>query len=219
MAEEIKEESGSSCSTRREEVFNSITHGIGTVLSIAGLVFLTVFAVLKGNIWHIVSFTLFGSSLVILYLSSTLFHSVTKRNIKNIFARFDHSAIFFLIAGTYTPFALTVIRGPLGWTLLGIIWGLAVAGIVIRSIYLVKFKKLMVWIYLAMGWLFLIAVVPIVRNLPDVSVAFLFTGGACYSAGIIFYKWKKLRYAHGIWHIFVMGGSIMHYFSVLHSLI
>ena len=204
--------------TYPEEIFNTITHGIGTLLSIAGLVILTVFAVLRGSAWHVVSFTIFGSSLVILYLSSTLYHSFTKKNIKNIFARFDHSAIFFLIAGTYTPFVLTTIRGPLGWTLFGLIWGIAIPGIVIRSIYLTRYRKLMVWIYLAMGWMFLIAIVPIIKNLPASSIAFLFIGGGCYSAGIIFYIWRQLKYAHGIWHLFVMAGSIMHFFSVLYSL-
>lgn len=204
--------------TYPEEIFNTITHGIGTLLSIAGLVILTVFAALRGNVWHVVSYTIFGSSLVILYLSSTLYHSFTKKNIKNIFARFDHSAIFLLIAGTYTPFVLTVIRGPLGWTLFGLIWGLAIMGIVIRSIYLTRYRKLMVWIYLAMGWMFLIAIVPIIKNLPASSITFLFIGGGCYSAGIIFYIWRQLKYAHGIWHLFVMAGSIMHFFSVLYSL-
>jgi len=204
--------------TYQEEIFNTITHGIGTLLSIAGLVILTVFAALRGSAWHVASFTIFGSSLVILYLSSTLYHSFTKKNIKNIFARFDHSAIFFLIAGTYTPFVLTTIRGPLGWTLFGLIWGIAILGIVIRSIYLTRYRKLMVWIYLAMGWMFLIAIVPIIKNLPASSIAFLFIGGGCYSAGIIFYIWRQLKYAHGIWHLFVMAGSIMHFFSVLYSL-
>jgi hemolysin III len=204
--------------TYPEEIINSITHGIGTLLSIAGLVILTVFAALRGNAWHVVSFTIFGTSLVILYLSSTLYHSFREKNIKNIFARFDHSAIFLLIAGTYTPFVLTVIRGPLGWTLFGLIWGFAILGIIIRSIYLTRYRKLMVGIYLAMGWMFLIAIVPIIENLPASSIAFLFIGGGCYSAGIIFYIWRQLKYGHGIWHIFVMAGSIMHFFSVLYSL-
>jgi hemolysin III len=201
-----------------EEIFNSITHGIGTLLSIAALVLLVVFAAVKGNVWHVVSFTIFGSTLVLLYLSSTLYHSFKKEKIKNLFARFDHAAIFLLIAGTYTPFVLTVLRGALGWTLFGIVWGLAITGVVIRSIYLTRFRKLMVGIYLAMGWMFLMAIVPIVRNLPGISVVFLFIGGACYSLGVIFYAWRNLKYGHGIWHLFVMAGSIMHFFSVLYSL-
>ena len=201
-----------------EEIFNGITHGIGTLLSIAALVILIVFAAIKGNAWHVVSFSIFGSTLVLLYLSSTLYHSFTKEKVKNLFARFDHAAIFLLIAGTYTPFVLTTIRGPLGWALFGIIWGLAIIGVVIRSIYLTRFRKLMVGIYLLMGWLFLMAVVPIVKNLPAASIAFLFIGGACYSIGVIFYTWRKLPYGHGIWHLFVLAGSIMHFFSVLYSL-
>lgn len=204
--------------TLGEEIFNSITHGIGALLSIAALVVLVVFANLRGDAWHVVSFSIFGSTMVLLYLASTLYHSFTKKNIKNLFARFDHAAIFLLIAGTYTPFVLTTIRGALGWTLFGLVWGLAIAGVVIRSIYLTRFRKLMVGIYLAMGWMFLIAVVPIVQNLPTSSIVFLFLGGACYSIGVIFYAWRNLKYGHGIWHLFVLAGSIMHFFSVLFSL-
>jgi len=213
-----KAETGYRTLSINEEIFNSITHGIGTLLSIAALVLLIVFAALKGNVWHVVSFTIFGSTMVLLYLSSTLYHSFTKENIKNLFARFDHAAIFLLIAGTYTPFVLTVLRGTLGWTLFGIVWGLAIAGVVVRSIYLTRFRKLMVGIYLAMGWMFLMAIVPIIRNLPGISVAFLFIGGACYSFGVLFYAWRNLKYGHGIWHLFVMAGSIMHFFSVIYSL-
>ncbi|SHI52593.1 hemolysin III [Tangfeifania diversioriginum] len=204
--------------TLGEEIFNSITHGIGALLSIAGLVVLTVYAVNKGNTWHVVSFSIFGASLFLLYLSSTLYHSFTKAKIKNLFARFDHAAIFLLIAGTYTPFVLTTIRGPLGWTLFGIVWGLAVIGIVIRSIYLTRFRKLMVGVYVAMGWMFLVAIVPMINNLPAQSITFLFIGAGCYSLGVIFYAWRNLKYGHGIWHLFVLGGSITHFFSVLYSL-
>ncbi|HKL33805.1 MAG TPA: hemolysin III family protein [Tangfeifania sp.] len=201
-----------------EEIFNSITHGIGALLSIAALVILTVFAVKKGNAWHVVSFTIFGTSLFLLYLSSTLYHIFKNEKIKNLFARFDHAAIFLLIAGTYTPFVLTALRGPLGWSLFGIIWGLAIAGIIIRSIYLTRFRKLMVGIYVGMGWMFLIAIVPMIRNLPVASLVFLLIGGACYSIGVIFYVWRNLKYGHGIWHLFVLAGSITHFFSVLYSL-
>jgi len=204
--------------TAGEEIFNSITHGIGTIMSIAGLVLLIVFSVIKGNVWHVVSFSIFGSTLVLLYLSSTLYHSFTKEKVKNLFARFDHAAIFLLIAGTYTPFVLTVLRGPLGWTMFGIIWALAITGVVIRSIYLTRFRKLMVGIYLGMGWMFLMAIFPMVRNLSGISLLFLFLGGAFYSFGVVFYSWRNLKYGHGIWHLFVLAGSIMHFFSVLYSL-
>lgn len=201
-----------------EELFNSITHGIGTLLSIAGLVLLIVFAVIKGNAWHVVSFSIFGSTLVLLYLSSTLYHSFTKEKVKNLFVRFDHAAIFLLIAGTYTPFLLTALRGTLGWTLFGIIWAVAIAGVVIRSIYLTRFRKLMVGIYLVMGWMFVVAIGPMMQNLPGISILFLFLGGLMYSIGVIFYAWRNLKYGHGIWHLFVLAGSIMHFFSVLYSL-
>lgn len=201
-----------------EEIFNSITHGIGTLLSIAALVILILFAAIKGNAWHVVSFAIFGSTMVLLYLSSTLYHSFTRQKIKNLFARFDHAAIFLLIAGTYTPFVLTTLRGPLGWSLFGIIWGLAIGGGIIRLIFLTRFRKLMVGIYLAMGWMFVIAIIPLIKNLPSISLAFLFIGGACYSLGVIFYSWRQLKYSHGIWHLFVLAGSTMHFFSVLHSL-
>lgn len=204
--------------TAGEEIFNSITHGIGTLLSIAALVILIYFAVIKGNVWHVVSFSIFGSTLVLLYLSSTLYHSFTKEKVKNVFARFDHAAIFLLIAGTYTPFVLTTLRGPLGWTLFGIIWGLAIAGVTIRSIFLTRFRKLMVGVYVAMGWMFVFVIVPMIKNLPTLSIIFLFIGGACYSLGVIFYSWRNLKYGHGIWHLFVLAGSITHFFSVLYSL-
>jgi len=204
--------------TLREEIVNSITHGIGIPLSIAALVILVVTAVIHGNAWHVVSFSIFGASLILLYTSSTLYHSITRKRIKNLFARFDHAAIFVLIAGTYTPYLLTSLRGVWGWSLFGVIWGLAIAGVVIRSIYLTKFRKLMVGIYLAMGWMFVIALHEIIKNLPPLSLLFLFLGGISYSAGVIFYAWRKLPYAHGIWHIFVLGGSILHFFSVLFSI-
>ncbi len=218
MQKRNRDEKGFRVLSAGEEIFNSITHGIGTLLSVAALVILIIFAVFKGNVWHVVSFSVFGSTLILLYLSSTLYHSFTKQKLKNLFARFDHAAIFLLIAGTYTPFVLTTLRGPLGWSLFGVIWSLAIAGVVIRSIFLTRFRKLMVGIYLAMGWLFLIAIVPMIKNLPTISLVFLLTGGACYSLGVIFYSWKTLKYGHGIWHLFVLAGSITHFFSVLYSL-
>ena len=204
--------------TIKEEIFNSITHGIGVLLSIAALVILVVLAVGKGNTWHVVSFSIYGSTLVLLYLASTLYHSFTKEKIKNLFARFDHAAIFLLIAGTYTPFLLTALRGTFGWVLFGIIWGVAVVGVVIRSIYLTRFRKLMVAMYLIMGWMFVVAVGPMIKNLPLISIIFLFLGGLFYSVGVVFYLKRNLKYGHGIWHLFVLAGSIMHFFAVIYSL-
>lgn len=204
--------------TVKEEIFNGVTHGIGTLLSVAALVLLLVHAVGKGDIWHIVSYSIYGSTLILLYLCSTLYHSFTKEKIKNLFARFDHAAIFLLIAGTYTPFLLTVLRGTLGWTLFGIIWGVALFGVVIRSIYLTRFRNLMVALYLAMGWMFVVAVGPMMRKLPQLSIVFLFLGGIFYSVGVVFYVKRNMKYAHGIWHLFVLAGSIMHFFAVIYSL-
>lgn len=202
----------------KEEVFNSITHGVGVLLSIAALVILVVLAVGKGNAWHVVSFSIYGSTMVLLYLASTLYHSFTAEKVKNLFARFDHAAIFLLIAGTYTPFLLTALRGTFGWVLFGIIWGVAVIGVVIRSIYLTRFRKLMVAIYLIMGWMFVVAVGPMINNLPLTSIIFLFLGGIFYSVGVVFYVKRNLKYGHGIWHLFVLAGSIMHFFAVVYSL-
>ena len=201
-----------------EEITNSITHGIGTLLSIAALVILIIVAAVKGNAWHVVSFTIFGSSLVLLYLSSTLYHSFSKPNVKEIFARFDHAAIFFLIAGTYTPYLLSNLRGTLGWTLFGIIWGLAIGGAIVRSIYVTRFRKLMVAIYVMMGWMFVFAFRTMMKITPADSLLFLFIGGILYTVGVVFYMWRSLPYGHSIWHLFVLGGSIMHFFAVIYLL-
>jgi hemolysin III len=200
--------------TVREEIVNSITHGIGALLSIAALVTLIIIARKYGNIWHLVSFTIYGSSLILLYLSSTLYHSFTGHRVKNLFARFDHISIFLLIAGTYTPILLTSLRGTWGWTLFGIIWTVALVGAVIRSIYLHRFRKLMVAIYLIMGWMFVLAGKQIYLNLPSISLIYLGLGGIAYTVGVIFYMWRKLPYSHGIWHLFVLAGSILHFFAI-----
>ncbi len=202
-----------------EEIVNSSTHGIGVLLSIAALVILVVVAAKHGNAWHVVSFSIFGASLVMLYTSSTLYHSFTNIKIKNIFARFDHASIFALIAGTYTPFLLTTNRGALGWTFFGIIWAVAIAGIVIRTIHLYKYRRLMVAIYLLMGWMFVFMFDSMIKNLPTISLIFLLIGGLSYTIGVIFYAWRKLPFGHGIWHLFVLGGSISHFFAVLYTLI
>jgi len=204
--------------TNGEEIINAITHGIGSLLSIAALVVLIVVAGRHGDIWHLVSFTIYGSTLILLYLSSTLYHSFSNQKVKNLFARFDHISIFLLIAGTYTPILLTSMRGIWGWTLFGIIWGLAIAGAVIRSIYLHRFRKLMVAVYLLMGWMFVLAGKQIYLSLPSVSLTFLILGGIAYSVGVIFYMWRSLPYAHGIWHLFVLAGSVLHFFAIYFSI-
>ncbi|NCD10451.1 MAG: hemolysin III family protein [Negativicutes bacterium] len=201
-----------------EEIANSITHGIGALLSIAGLVILIVVAANKGTAWHVVSFAIFGATMVFLYASSTLYHSLTNKKAKSVLMRLDHAAIFALIAGTYTPFLLTTIRGPIGWTFFGIIWAAAIAGIVVRTIYLHRFRKLMVVIYLIMGWMFVFMLKPMLANLSSTSLLFLLIGGISYTVGVIFYAWRSLPYGHGIWHLFVLGGTIGHFFAVLFSI-
>ena len=203
--------------TLGEEIFNSITHGVGILLSITALVILVVVAATRGDGWHVVSFAIFGTSLILCYTSSTLYHSITNTRIKNIFARFDHAAIFLLIAGTYTPILLTTLRGTVGWVMFGIIWGMAITGIVIRSIYLNRFRKLMVAIYLIMGWMFVFTLKSVILNMPQISQVFLLTGGLSYSIGVIFYAWRRLPFGHGIWHLFVLAGSTLHFFAILYT--
>lgn len=197
-----------------EEIINSITHGLGALLSIVALVVLIIIAGRNNDFWQLVSFSIYGSTLIILYLSSTLYHSFTGPKLKNLFARFDHVSIFLLIAGTYTPILLISIRGIWGWTLLIIIWTVALIGAVIRSIYLYRFRKLMVAIYLIMGWMFVLAGKQIYLNLATESLVFLLLGGIAYSVGVVFYLWRKLPYSHGIWHLFVLAGSILHFFAI-----
>lgn len=204
--------------TQNEEVFNSITHGIGAMMSIAAMVILIVFAVLKGDGWRIASVLVYGISLVLLYLSSTLYHGITNPKVKNLFARFDHVSIFLLIAGTYTPFLILTLRGVLGWILFGFIWGIAVVGVVIRLIYLTRFSKVMVAVYLGMGWLFIVVIGPLARSLPVIILVLIFTGGISYSLGVIFFTRKRLKFGHGIWHLFVLAGSILHFFAVFFTL-
>ena len=201
--------------TTREELANSLTHGIGVFLSIAGLTILVLFASLYGNPWHIVSFSIFGVSLFVLYSSSTLYHSINHPVAKKILRFFDHSAIFLLIAGTYTPFVIVNLRGGWGWSIFGVIWACAIIGIVIKSVLMGRFEKLSVAVYVVMGWLCLIALKQIVIHVPPFSIDLLLLGGLSYTTGVIFFAWRKLPYHHAIWHLFVLTGSLFHYFSVL----
>ncbi len=201
--------------SRGEELANSITHGIGVALSIAGLAVLTAFATLLGNVWHIVSVSIYGTTQILLYTASTLYHSIPIPRAKQILRRLDHTAIFLLIAGTYTPFTLVNLRGPWGWTLLILVWALAVIGILLQG-FLLRQKS--IWnalIYIAMGWVVIIGVKPLLNALPLGGLLLLLGGGLAYSGGAIFYVWKRLPYNHAIWHLFVLIGSVFHYFAVL----
>ncbi len=198
-----------------EEIANSITHGIGAGLSIAGLTLLVALAVMNGNIYQIVSFSIYGATLIILYLASTLYHSFQQPRVKRVFRIIDHASIFLLIAGTYTPFLLVGIRGTTGWTLLVIVWGLAILGVGFKALFIHRFQKLSVLAYILMGWLSVVAVKEMLANIPLGGLIWLAAGGAIYTIGIIFYALKKYRYTHTVWHLFVLGGSICHYFAIL----
>lgn len=198
-----------------EEIFNSVTHGIGGGLSIAGTVVLIVCAAIYSNAWGVVSSAIFGASLIILYTMSTLYHAITNPKAKSFFRIMDHNTIFFLIAGTYTPITLVPLRGALGWVLFGIIWAAAIVGIVFTSINLEKFRKPSVVCYILMGWAIIFAVKPMLDNVNALSLWFILIGGLFYTVGIIFYVHKEKKYFHSVWHLFTIAGSIFHYFAVL----
>ncbi len=201
--------------TLGEEIVHGITHGIGAGLSIAGLTLLVVLAVLYGNVRQIVSFSVYGASLIILYLASTLYHSFQNPDVKRVFRIIDHASVFLLIAGTYTPFLLLGVRGAWGWTLLVIIWGLAILGVAFKALFIHRFQKLSVLAYVLMGWLSIVMIKEMLANIPLGGLIWMAVGGVVYTVGVIFYAMKKVRYMHAIWHVFVLGGSICHYFAVL----
>jgi hemolysin III len=202
-----------------EEIANAITHGIGLLLSIAGFVVLLVLAALRGTAWHIVACSIYGVTLICLYTASTLYHAVISPRVKRALRIFDHSAIYLLIAGTYTPFLLVSLRGPWGWSLFGVIWGLALAGILFKFWFVERFGILSTAVYIAMGWLVVIAAKPVITHVPSTALIWLLAGGLAYTAGVIFYATKRIPYSHAIWHIFVLAGSICHYFAVLSTVI
>ncbi len=201
--------------SRNEEVANSITHGIGAMLSIAALVILIVFSSLYGTRWHIVSFTIYGASMFILYMSSTLVHSFAEGKAKDLFEIFDHSSIYIFIAGTYTPFLLVVIRGPLGWSLFGVVWGLAIAGTIFKCFFAKKYLFTSTILYVVMGWIMVFAWKPLAVVLPSLGMIYLMIGGLLYTFGAIFYVWRGFHYHHAIWHLFVIAGTVLHFFCVL----
>ncbi|SEL07777.1 PAQR family membrane homeostasis protein TrhA [Ruminococcus albus] len=201
--------------TLGEEIFNSVSHGVGGGLSIAGTVILIVFAVIYSDAWGVVSSAIYGASLIILYTMSTLYHAITNDRAKGFFRIMDHNTIFFLIAGTYTPITLVPLRGAFGWTLFGVIWAAAVVGIVLNSIDLEKFRKPSVVCYILMGWAVVFAINPMLRTINKISLLFLLIGGLFYTIGVIFYVMKKKRYFHSIWHLFTIGGSVFHWFLIL----
>ena len=199
---------------KREELANALSHGLGVGLSIAGLVLLVVRAALYGDAWQVVSFAIYGASLIILYLASTLYHSFHNPKVKRFLRMVDHSAIYLLIAGTYTPFVLVTLRGPWGWSLFGTIWGLALLGILFKAIFGHRYELVSTIFYLLMGWVVVIALKPLLSSLDMWGFVLLLAGGLAYSLGVIFFVWERLPYNHAIWHGFVLTGSAFHFLAV-----
>ncbi len=205
--------------TLGEEIFNSVSHGTGSLLAVAGTVVLITLSAIYSDAWAVVSSCIYGGSLIILYTMSTLYHAISHPKAKAFFRIMDHNTIFFLIAGTYTPYTLVTLRGTVGWILFSIVWGAAVVGIILNSIDLERFKKISLVCYVLMGWVIIFAIKPMMENMSSVSLILLLLGGIFYTVGIIFYVIKKIKYFHSIWHLFTVAGSVLHYFSVLTAII
>jgi len=199
----------------REEIANSVSHGLGLVLAIAGVPVLLISAVRVGSMRVIIGASVFGATMILLYLASTLYHSLTHVTAKRVFHLFDHCAIFVLIAGTYTPFALGVLRGPWGWTLLILVWLLAITGITVKAVKGTHHSWLTIGLYIVMGWLAVIATKPIVMLVPVPGILLILAGGVAYTGGLAFFASRRLRYGHFIWHLFVIAGTTCHFFAVL----
>ncbi len=201
-----------------EEIANSIIAGIGAALSITALVLLIVFAAKHRNPYGVVGFSIYGTALILLYLMSTFYHSFTGKRVKRVFKVLDHASIYLLIAGTYTPVVLVTMRIAWGWTLLGAIWFMAVIGIILKSFFSERFKLFSILLYITMGWLVVLALKPMIQMAPAGLLMWLLIGGICYTLGIIFYAWEKIPFHHTIWHLFVLAGSICHFFGMLRHL-
>jgi hemolysin III len=198
-----------------EEIANSLSHGIGLLAVVAGVPVLITAALNRGDLAGIVGASVFATTMVLLYLASTLFHALPPNRAKRVFQILDHSAIYLLIAGTYTPFTLGVLRGNWGWTLFGLVWGLAVVGTVFKAFGGVRYTTLSTWVYLAMGWLVLIAIEPVWTLVPKWGLFWLVAGGVAYTAGTVFFMAERIRYFHFVWHLFVLAGTACHFIAVL----
>ncbi len=198
-----------------EEIFNSITHGVEIVISITALVIMVFFSSRYGSAIHIVSSIIFGAALILLYTASTLYHSFQKPEIKQTFKIIDHSCIYVLIAGTYTPFLLVTLRGILGWSMFALVWSLTVIGVLFKIFFIHRFKIISTIAYILMGWLIIFAIKPLMQLLPEGGLLLLIYGGLAYTLGTIFYAWEKLPFNHTIWHSFVLTGSICHFFAIM----
>jgi hemolysin III len=198
-----------------EEIANSVSHGVGAALAIAGLTVLVAFASLHGTVWDIVGVSIFGATMILMYAASTIYHAIQLMRAKRVLRILDHSGIFLAIAGTYTPFALSNLRGPWGWSLLAVVWTLAVLGIVFKALAVGRLHVLSVALYVAMGWLVVVAARPLIAHVAPGGIALLVAGGIAYTGGIGFYAARRLPYGHMLWHLCVLAGSTLHYFAVL----
>jgi len=201
--------------TRTEEILNCLIHGLGLLLSIAALIVLVIFSSIYGTVWHIVSCSIYGATLVSIYAASIFYHGSSHLTRKQLFQFFDHACIYLLIAGTYTPFTFVPLHGGWGWSLFGVVWGLAITGIILKIFFVGRFDFLFTSIYLLMGWLCVIAVIPLFNNLSLQGFLWLVLGGLFYTIGVIFYTIEKIPYNHVIWHLFVLAGSVCHFLSIL----
>ena len=197
-----------------EEILNSLSHGIGAVFGVVALTLMVTLAAQQGDPWRIVSFSIYGASIFILFLSSTLYHAFQNPKVKQVFKTIDHCAIYLLIAGTYTPFLLVSMRGTTGWVLFGIIWSLAILGIVFKVCFAGRFKWLSLSTYIGMGWLIIFAADEMSARLSDGAITWLAAGGVTYTLGTVFYAIKRIPFNHAIWHMFVLGGCVCHFISV-----
>lgn len=200
--------------TRAEEIGNATTHAMGALLSLVAITLLIIFASHQNDVLKLISSIIFGCTLFLMYMSSTLYHSIREPTLKHFFRIVDHASIYLLIAGSYTPFMLVTLRGPWGWSMFTVVWSLAVAGVIFKLFYAHKFELLSTIIYLVMGWMSLIVVKPIYQSLPSGGLECIVAGGLCYTIGVIFYAWERLKYGHVLWHLFVLAGSIFHFFAV-----
>jgi hemolysin III len=199
----------------REDVANAATHGVGLLMAVAAVPVLIVLGALRGTPVHVVSFAVYGASLVLVYAASTLYHATRRPRLRHAFRILDHVAIYLLIAGTYTPVMLISVEGPWGWTLLSLVWVLAAGGCVFKVFFVGRFQRLSTTLYLVMGWLAVLAVGPLVEALPAVGLAWLVAGGLSYTFGVVFFAWERMPYNHAVWHLFVIAGSACHYVAML----
>jgi hemolysin III len=201
--------------SRSEEIVSSITHAVGAALGVAALAVLVTLGALQGDAWRVTAFAVYGTTIVLLYLFSTFYHSTRRSELKKLFRYLDHSAIFLLIAGTYTPFLLVKMRGAWGWSLFGTIWGLAVLGIMLNVVLMGRSRWISTSVYIGMGWLVVVAIKPLLACVAGGGIAWLVAGGLSYTLGAAFYIWKRMPYNHAVWHLFVLGGSVCHFVAIL----